>query len=203
VARTLLVLFCFTVAACGCKKKPPPAGSDTPAGKTDGTPSPLPNTPILPTRPSLPSGWVEFRQPEGAFSVYLPGHPQPMRVSAGSNLSQPVPQGRALMAEYKLQLTGMYVQLGASVYSPELTDGVRAAHERRPLKPGETRTQVTWAGHPAVEKVTEDPESHNVTVERQVWVGNRAYYLQLWGQQPGRPTAEERKTVFDSYTLRN
>ncbi len=148
-------------------------------------------------RPALPAGWGEFKQPDGAFSVYLPGAPQPG--ATVNDLLQPVPAGRALLAQYKCQGPGWLCDVGVMIYSPELVDGVKSASESRPLPSGLTRTAVTWVGHPATEIVSDD-STKKVEIQRRMWIGNRAYHCNVWGWEPGRPTASELATLFDSFS---
>jgi hypothetical protein len=199
VTRLLIVLLGFCSLAGGCKKKA--------AGPADSSPgaadAPKANAP---SRPALPHGWVEFHHPDGAFTVFLPSQPRPIKISAGSNLRQPIPAGRALMSDHATDPGGpLYCEVGVAVFSPELVDGVKAARDRKPVigGPGARRTTITWCGRPAFEDEAEDPESHLLTVQRSMWIGNRLYYVSLYGMTAGRPTAGERATVFDSFTPSN
>jgi hypothetical protein len=208
--RPLLILGLLCVLVCGCKKKssssspssdPPITIPDfTPQKEESKTPQKQELKPIIAIRPTLPAGWVEFKHPEGAFTVYLPAQPRPLKVGAGTSLKQPLPTGRALLSEYKTEVPGLFCQMGVMIYSPELVDGVRNAQEQKPIGLNSTRATVTWAGQPASEIVSEDPENHSVRVERRMWIGNRSYYCNLWGMALGRPTAAERTAIFDSFT---
>jgi hypothetical protein len=207
--RTLLLFLCLCVLACGCKKKSQPTSDDTPSAKSD-VPSSDPGkpvVPVIPTRPTRPPGWVEFKHPDGAFTVYLPNSPRPIKVSAGSNLKQPVPVGRMLMSDYATDKAGiLYCEVGVAIYSPELVDGVKAAREQRGpviIGPVRKRASVTWCGHPAFEDTAEDPERPGLVVQRSMWVSNRLYYCTVYGHEAGRPTAEERAAAFDSFTIGN
>lgn len=198
----VLLLLCLLAALGGCKKAKPTA-TDSPSGTPGSTPGGTTLGPVAGsgepkvTRPALPAGWVAFTHPEDAFSVYLPAAAQPKKGNQ-FGLSQPVPTGRAFKSDYFAQANGLYCDCGVMIYSQELVDGVRNANY--PLAAGGKRAQVTWAGHPAVEDVSEESPGR-LTVKRRVWVGNRAFYCNVYGQAAGRPTAEERAAVFDSFTV--
>jgi hypothetical protein len=203
-------LLCLLALLGGCnKKRKASSEADSPFGIPAVRPSDdntKPASPLVAAKPQLPEGWVEFRQPEGLFTVYLPSHAKPIKLGGkGLSLRQPVPQGRMLMGDYGTDKADreLYCEVGVSIYSPELVDGVKAAGERRDPVIGsrnKKRTPITWCGHRGFEDSAEYTDDLNVVVQRHVWIGNRHYYCSLYGRTPGRPTAEERAAAFDSFT---
>ena len=203
MTRTLPFL-CLCALLCGCAKKSrsTTAEPDSPLGIALGGAGSGEPKAVLPVRPALPAGWVEFKQPDGAFTVFLPASPRPKGMGGGGSLNQPLPAGRALMSDFAAQATGLYCEVGVAVFSPELVDGVRTATERKPVSGANgKRAQVTWAGHPAFEDTSGAAGPGQLEVKRWMWIGNRMYYVNLYGQAPDRPTAEERATVFDSFVV--
>jgi hypothetical protein len=205
-----LPLLCLLVLLGGCKKK---RGASTEPDSPSGFPQVVlggddakPPVPLVAARPQLPEGWVEFREPEGLFTVYLPSRAQRIKLGGkGLSLRQPVPQGRMLIGDYGTNKADreLYCEVGVSIYSPELVDGVKAGEEKRQPVIGsrnKKRAPITWCGHPAFEDTAEYSDQPNVAVGRHVWIGNRHYYCVLYGRTPGRPTAEERTAAFDSFT---
>ena len=166
---------------------------------------------VIPSaRPALPAGWSEFRHPEGAYTVYVPGPMFPPKTS-NSRLNQPVPRGSALRSKFGMRLPvsspGIpYCEVEVVAFSPELVDGSRAAMEREshilaPVNP--TKTAVTWAGRPAIEEIDEQIGGGGVPtkyVHRWMFVGNRLYAAAIWGLN-GHPTPEERSAFFDSLVV--
>jgi hypothetical protein len=198
VTRTLLFL-CLCALLCGCAKKSRSTTSepDSPLGIVLGGAGSGEPKAVLPVRPALPAGWVEFTHPQEAYAVFLPARPRAVNVTLGSDLRQPIPVGRALISDHLAVVSDLDCSLGVMIYSPELVDGLR--NVPFPLAATEKRVQVTWAGHPAVEDTFENPESQAISVRRSMWVGNRIYYCKVAGMKAGRPTAAERAAVFDSF----
>jgi hypothetical protein len=210
---TLLVIVVVVGLAGGCKKKAISRADSTDASdRTDPIPritdNPKVNPP--PRRPALPAGWAEFRHPEGAYTISVPGPLFPPKTS-NNRLNQPVLRGTALRSKFVMRLPVSkpgtpYCEVEVVAFSPELVDSTRAAMERRSHILGvanPTKTPVTWAGHPAVEESGEQETSdrhRRFDVQRWMFVGNRLYGAALWGMD-GHPTSEERAAFFDSFTL--
>jgi hypothetical protein len=205
-----LPLLCLLALLGGCKKKRKATSEpDSPSGLPQvilGGDDSKPAPPLVAARPPLPEGWVEFREPEGLFTVYLPNPAGRIKLGGkGLSLRQPVPQGRMLIGDYGTNKADpeLYCEVGVAIYSPELVDGVKAAGEKREPVVGsrnKKRTPITWCGHPAFEDSAKYTDKPNVVVQRHVWIGNRHYYCSLYGRVLGRPTAEERAAAFDSFT---
>ena len=199
MTRTLLSL-CLCALLCGCAKKArsTAAEADSPFGVAIGAGAGGP-LPVAPVRPALPAGWIEFKHPQEAYAVFLPARARPVNVTMGSDLSQPIPVGRARRSDHLAVAPDLDCSMGVMIYSPELVNGLR--NVAFPLASSEKRAQVTWAGHPAVEDTYEDPENHSLGVRRSMWVGDRIYYCKVSGMKAGRPTAAERAAVFDSFVV--
>jgi hypothetical protein len=128
--------------------------------------------------------------------VLIPGEIQ-------TSIRQAVPQGGALSATYRAKAAGLDCQVEVTIYSPELVAGTKAAQEQHgPLfsSPASKRAAISWCGHPAYEETNGTPQDDRFSIQRHVWIGNRHYICTLFGQQVGRPTAEECAAVFDSFT---
>jgi hypothetical protein len=135
-----------------------PSGSST-SGRTLLDPAPL----ATPKRPPLPEGWVDFRHPSGAYSVYLPGKAQLVQKTNGKpppNL--PIGNGAYGEEMYAAESTGpSSIQCGISTIAgpPEsLPAHVTASpNHNSNLFPGVkwTVTQFSWYGNQAIEYVTE------------------------------------------------
>jgi len=210
MTRLVLLLMCCGLI-CGCKRKPTPSASrDFAPGGAAVAPAPgvapivpVPALPAVPVGPLLPRGWVEFRHPDGAFSVYLPTQPRPSTARLNMSLRQPVPVGRMATSSYDTDnKTGFDCSLGVTIFSPELVDGIRAAGEKLIPNYKPVRRSVTWAGHPSTEDTVEKTLPDGTTklsIGRNMWIGNRLYYCSLNGLEPGHPTADEAAAVFTSF----
>jgi hypothetical protein len=193
--RVLMTVLAVGLTGCGQQAVPAPT-----AGTGGSDPSPG-----SPDRPARPAGWVAFRHPSGAYSIYTPGEPVPAEPGESFTLTQPVPAGRAVRSKHQTHSRGPNCELEVAVFSPELVPDVEAAWRGKPhptgaIKP--TSTPVTWAGHPAVERTGEfkTPDGNRRTdVQRWMFVGNRLYVATLSGLN-GSLTAAERAAFFDSFT---
>lgn len=191
--KRLAPLLCLLILLAGCNKnrKSAPQADTGPPAAAPADDNTKPVLPLVAAKPMLPEGWVEFRQPEGLFTVYLPSRAQPIKFGGkGLSLRQPVPVGRMLMGDYGTNKADreLYCEVGVAIYSPELVDGVKAGGEKREPVIGsrnKKRTPITWCGHPDYEDTAEYTDDHNVAVARHVWIGNRHYYCSLYGRPAG------------------
>src|SRR5689334_13829682 len=83
-ALALVACTAFGASACRKSKTSTDSGSEQPADVFGLPISPKgedkrPATvggPVPPVRPALPVGWLEFKHPEGAYSLYVPAQPK-------------------------------------------------------------------------------------------------------------------------------
>src|SRR5262249_23503839 len=62
--------------------------------------------PVLPVRPTLPAGWLEFKPPEGVYSLYVPAQPKRPKMSAPSlDLKQPLQPQEGRESIYEIAAT--------------------------------------------------------------------------------------------------
>jgi hypothetical protein len=206
----VLLVGCGLLTGCNKESTPIASSEPSPGGASgDNAPGaavvvPVPAVPALPVGPVLPKGWVEFHHPDGAFTVHLPTQPKPSKAHLNMSLRQSVPEGQMVISAYDTDnKTGFNCSLNVTIFSPELVDSIRGTGEKHEL-PGykPVRKSVTWAGHPSTEDTIENTfrdGTKQLTIGRNMWIGNRLYYCSLSGLEPGRPTAEEAAAVFDSF----
>ncbi len=197
----ILISLCLFALICGCAKKSRPAtdAPDSPAGLLgEGGAAKL----AAPVRPALPAGWVEFKHPEGAYTVFLPAQIRPTKENM--SLRQPVQAGQGLNSSYEGHVSGLSFGVVVTIFPPESADIIRAGQEHQfSNDPNVKRISATLAGRLADELTFGNYPQNITAITRRVWVGNRSYAVELVGDEPGRPTVAERATIFDSFVVGN
>jgi hypothetical protein len=216
----IMVLF---LGPCGCSRRdksagpdssPPPDANTKGDGKSNG---PVPSIGfIVPARPALPKGWIEFRHPEGAYTIYTPGRPMPDFDTRPGSLFKPGPGNVPRSAHF---VGGpITCMMEVNIYPAEEVEIVRAELLRiweqnlntMPGKKGSPiRRTITWGGRPAdeleIEREYPDARKGGTATMRTRWVGRNlcigtmSYSFTLIGNEDGRPTAAERAAFFDSF----
>ncbi len=153
----------------------------------------------LPAALGLRPGWVEFRHPEGLFTVKAPA--KPVQLSPPENGSIFNMSNVAFFNKSGYVATGK--ELSASMDVLLFTEAGLESDRRSDEKLGPTalavdgtRTAVKWAGRDAVE---DRKPSGMLSVRRRLYVGNRLYQFTITGATTGRPTQEELALFFDSF----
>ena len=157
-------------AAAGTKSVSPASNGDSDQPLFTGIPGLDPNvpnrnavTPLKSNRIALPTGWVDFQHPKKLYSVYLPGKPQLTRSTQKPPANSPFANVAYIEETYHSQPTkdnwticGIDTVTGPPGSLQVYVNGP-APQGAANLFPGVTwtTTQLTWAGYPAVEMITE------------------------------------------------
>ncbi|HUR54369.1 MAG TPA: hypothetical protein VMZ71_09570 [Gemmataceae bacterium] len=134
-------------------------GKGGPAPVVQGDPGPASKlivpVPIGPIRPPLPDGWIDFRHPQGEYSVYVPRKPRAM------------PRQRDTAPEFNesgyytppttIERPELICTMAAVTYPPQVMEGYRTGNLDMSvinrMFPGMTATsnRITWQGRVALE----------------------------------------------------
>lgn len=217
----LVLVACTAIGASACRKAKTAtdSGSDQPADifgrpvapKGEAKPSSSGGGSVLPVRPTLPTGWLEFKHPEGVYSLYVPAQPKRPKMSAPSlNLKKPLQplEGRESIYEIAATPTQPFTcTMQLIVFHPDSRAGFSAYGQKPATLPAHWTLKadraVTWGGLPAFELVVEKsfpghtPE-RVYSVMRNCLAGDRVYEF-LLERTDRMPDATERAAFFDSF----
>lgn len=202
--HSLILLGAVGTASCNKGNQPSPTDTKKATEKSARTPADA-----TAQRPKLPKGWQEFKHPEGAFSIYLPGPARRPRQSMPSlDLNRPLQPLESRDSIHEVMATATQPLIcNLTVITFEASG--RAAFDRFDAKPRimpngwelKADRTVTWGGRPATEMVIEKsfPNHPRVySVGRYILGPDRLYQFSI-ERGDRMPDAIERSAFFDSF----
>ena len=101
LSLALLALLCLPACKKAAKTGATDGTSNSSGGNPPGNADNTGGGTNPPTRPALPTGWREFKHPDGAFSIFVPGEPKQAPMSSPSlKLHQPLGPAEARESHY-------------------------------------------------------------------------------------------------------
>jgi hypothetical protein len=169
-------------------------------------------------RPKLPTGWIDWKNPQGYYRVYLPADPMP-----GQGKREPSWNTAAVLPTDAQPLM-VIIQVTPVKGMPEQVKEFNRNPPQASVFGPAQRKDVTWAGKPATEFTSQvdsreklqagditsgrvrrigsqaGPLIRYVAVTRVVEVNETIYAVTLMSVD-GRPTEADERAVFDSFEI--